>query len=69
MHHQDGVWWVQWCFYGEGGQRPGSRQCGLRIPWVAQGETVPFPGVYLGEVTLPLRGQKSLWGLFHCCVH
>lgn len=33
--------------------------CGLRIPWVAWGETVLLFGVHLGVVALPLLGQKN----------
>ncbi|XP_032260472.1 uncharacterized protein LOC116632639 [Phoca vitulina] len=53
------AWWAKWCFCREGGQRPGSRQHGLRISWVAWGERVPFLGVHLGVVARPLRGQKT----------
>ena len=38
-----------------------SVQDALRIPWVTLGETVPFPGVHLGDIALVL-GTKKLVG-------
>ena len=47
-----------------------SRQCGLRIPGIALGETVPLLGVHLGEGALPFQGQKSWGGLsLNCSIH
>lgn len=44
------------------GLRFGSRQHGLKITWVALGETVPLCGVHLGEVNSVSQGTKDMIG-------
>ena len=49
---------LQWRRRAEAWEQAG--QCGLRIPRLAQEETVPLLGVHLGEAAWPLEGQKNL---------
>ena len=56
--------WLVWspedaALWKKEGKEPRGRWHNLRIPWDTLGETVPLSGVHLGEVALPLRGQKS----------
>lgn len=44
---------------GEGGRKPRSKQCDLRIPLVTWGETVTLLGVHLGVLVWPPQGQKK----------